>query len=93
MVNDASVVFFLFSVIFKAEKVLFLKLLSNDLQLPAKRQSRHRLLAAGALVRVLCAWRDSNPHAFRHQILSLARLPITPHALFNSDSPKNAFLD
>jgi hypothetical protein len=29
---------------------------------------------------LLCAWRDSNPHAFRHQILSLARLPITPHA-------------
>jgi len=29
---------------------------------------------------LLCAWRDSNPHAVRHQILSLARLPITPHA-------------
>ena len=28
----------------------------------------------------LCARRDSNPHASRHQILSLARLPITPHA-------------
>jgi hypothetical protein len=28
----------------------------------------------------MCAWRDSNPHALRHQILSLARLPITPHA-------------
>ena len=27
----------------------------------------------------LCGWRDSNPHASRHQILSLARLPITPH--------------
>jgi hypothetical protein len=29
---------------------------------------------------LLCAWRDSNPHAVKHQILSLARLPITPHA-------------
>ena len=28
----------------------------------------------------LCARRDSNPHASRHQILSLARLPITPRA-------------
>ena len=26
-----------------------------------------------------CGWRDSNPHASRHQILSLARLPISPH--------------
>ena len=30
---------------------------------------------------LLCGWRDSNPHALRHQILSLARLPITPHPL------------
>ena len=29
--------------------------------------------------RKLCGWRDSNPHASRHQILSLAWLPITPH--------------
>ncbi len=28
----------------------------------------------------LCAWRDSNPHEFPRQILSLVRLPITPHA-------------
>jgi hypothetical protein len=28
---------------------------------------------------IKCGWRDSNPHALRHQILSLARLPITPH--------------
>ena len=28
---------------------------------------------------VMSGWRDSNPHALRHQILSLARLPITPH--------------
>ena len=27
-----------------------------------------------------CARRDSNAHASRHQILSLARLPITPRA-------------
>ncbi len=27
----------------------------------------------------MCGWRDSNPHASRHQILSLARLPISPH--------------
>jgi hypothetical protein len=26
-----------------------------------------------------CGWGDSNPHALRHQILSLARLPITTH--------------
>ncbi len=26
-----------------------------------------------------CGWRDSNPHALRHQILSLARLPVPPH--------------
>ena len=26
-----------------------------------------------------CGWRDSNPHASQHQILSLAWLPITPH--------------
>ena len=30
----------------------------------------------------LCARRDSNPHASRHQILSLARLPITPRAQY-----------
>mgnify|MGYP006909078678 CR=1 FL=1 len=24
-------------------------------------------------------WRDSNPHALRHMILSHARLPIPPH--------------
>jgi hypothetical protein len=30
----------------------------------------------------LSGWRDSNPHASRHQILSLARLPITPHPGF-----------
>ena len=28
---------------------------------------------------VLCGWRDSNPHARRRQILSLVRLPISPH--------------
>ena len=27
-----------------------------------------------------CAWQDSNLYAFRHQILSLARLPISPQA-------------
>jgi hypothetical protein len=27
----------------------------------------------------MCGWRDSNPHASRLQILSLARLPISPH--------------
>ena len=27
----------------------------------------------------LSGWWDSNPHAFRHQILSLTRLPIPPH--------------
>jgi hypothetical protein len=26
-----------------------------------------------------CGWRDSNPHASRRQILSLVRLPISPH--------------
>ena len=30
---------------------------------------------------VLCGRRDSNPHALRHQILSLARLPIPPRPL------------
>lgn len=29
-----------------------------------------------------CGWRESNPHARRHQILSLARLPIPPHPHF-----------
>ena len=29
-----------------------------------------------------CAWQDSNLHIARHQILSLARLPISPQALF-----------
>ena len=29
----------------------------------------------------LCGRRDSNPHAVRHQILSLARLPIPPRPL------------
>lgn len=28
-----------------------------------------------------CGWRDSNPHASQHQILSLACLPISPHPL------------
>ena len=28
----------------------------------------------------LCAWQDPNLYAFRHQILSLARLPISPQA-------------
>jgi len=37
---------------------------------------------SGLRATLLCAWRDSNPHALRHQILSLARLPITPHAHF-----------
>ena len=32
----------------------------------------------------LCAYRDSNPNASRHQILSLARLPITTYAQFNA---------
>ncbi len=27
----------------------------------------------------MCGWRDSNPHASRRQILSLVRLPISPH--------------
>ena len=27
-----------------------------------------------------CAWQDSNLYALRHQILSLARLPISPQA-------------
>jgi hypothetical protein len=27
-----------------------------------------------------CAWRDSNPHTFRHQILSLTCLPVSPQA-------------
>ena len=31
-----------------------------------------------------CGRRDSNPHASRHQILSLARLPITPRPHFSS---------
>ena len=30
---------------------------------------------------LLCGRRDSNPHAVRHQILSLARLPISPRPL------------
>ena len=30
----------------------------------------------------MCAMGDSNPHSLRNQILSLARLPITPIALF-----------
>ena len=30
---------------------------------------------------LLCGRRDSNPHAVRHQILSLARLPIPPRPL------------
>lgn len=29
----------------------------------------------------LCGWRDLNSHEDFHQILSLARLPITPHPL------------
>lgn len=28
---------------------------------------------------LMCGWRDSNPHAVKHQILSLACLPISPH--------------
>ena len=31
-------------------------------------------------------WRDSNPHASRRQILSLVRLPISPHPRVNFDS-------
>ena len=31
----------------------------------------------------LCGWRDSNPHASRHKILSLACLPIPPHPRSN----------
>ena len=38
------------------------------------------LLKINKLVSLRCARRDSNPHASRHQILSLARLPITPRA-------------
>ena len=30
------------------------------------------------IYQILCGRRDSNPHALRHQILSLARLPISP---------------
>ncbi len=37
-----------------------------------------------------CGWRDSNPHASRRQILSLVRLPISPHPLLNVDSLKRA---
>ena len=29
---------------------------------------------------LVCAWKDSNLHVVRHQILSLARLPIPPQA-------------
>ena len=36
-----------------------------------------RLLPFG-LSEQLCPRRESNPHAFRHQILSLARLPVSP---------------
>ncbi len=30
-------------------------------------------------MRVKCGWGDSNPHAVRHQILSLGCLPISTH--------------
>lgn len=33
-----------------------------------------------------CWWWDLNPHAFRHMILSHARLPITPHQQMHSHS-------
>lgn len=32
-----------------------------------------------------CGWRDSNPHASRRQILSLIRLPISPHPRSQSE--------
>ena len=34
---------------------------------------------------LLCGRRDSNPHTFRYQILSLERLPITPRPLHTGD--------
>ena len=41
-----------------------------------KRKTKHLSLFV-----FLCGWRDSNPHASRRQILSLVRLPISPHPL------------
>lgn len=32
----------------------------------------------------LCGWRDSNPHTLRRQILSLVRLPISPHPQYEA---------
>ena len=32
------------------------------------------------VVNLLSKWWDSNPHALQHQILSLARIPISPHS-------------
>lgn len=37
---------------------------------------------------LLCGWRDSNPHASRHQILSLACLPISPHPQVKTQSKR-----
>ena len=44
--------------------------------------NRIYLSSEGSDLFILCGRRDSNPHAFRHQILSLARLPITPRPHF-----------
>ena len=44
------------------------------------RRYKHKKRVAGKATLFLCARRDSNPHVARHQILSLARLPITPRA-------------
>ena len=37
-------------------------------------------LGKASLIYFLSAWGDSNPHAFRHYILSVACLPIPPQA-------------
>src|SRR5262249_55087233 len=51
----------------------------------AQQKESHRMISlAGSSVDVILwkdwARRDSNPHAFRHRILSPARLPVTPLA-------------
>ena len=66
--------------------VFHMSLLRNE---NTKKDEQHMLL----VLKTLCGQRDSNPHASRHQILSLTWLPITPcpqgsYSIFHEDAAK-----
>ena len=69
---------FVHTKVYNIERLHLYSALSASRSLPKQPVGRTlRILRFTPLI--VCGWRDSNPHAIKHQILSLAWLPITPH--------------